>query len=258
MTYFEFHLTFILPAIALAALVQTRPIGGLGVRALGWMLAVGAIAFVYTIAWDNYLVYKGVWTYPPGRVLATIGYVPVEEYAFFVLQPILTGLVYLALRGRHLAAPRGGAAPGWFRPVWIGTWLALALVGVALIVSPDNHHLYLGLILAWAAPVPAGMAVIASNKIWQERRRIAVATAIPTVYLWIADRYAIADGIWDIVDRYSLGFDPFGLPIEEAMFFLVTNVMCTCGLALFLPAPSGPAAEPLSPSVRSAAPHAHA
>jgi len=30
--------------------------------------------------------------YGMGRVVGTIGYVPVEEYLFFLLQPILTGL----------------------------------------------------------------------------------------------------------------------------------------------------------------------
>ena len=30
-----------------------------------------------------------VWGYGPSRVCATVGYVPVEEYAFFVIQPIL-------------------------------------------------------------------------------------------------------------------------------------------------------------------------
>ncbi len=65
-------------------------------------------------------------------------------------------------------------------------------------------------------------------------RVVGVAVAVPTVYLWIADRTAIALGIWDIADAYSLGFDPLGLPIEEALFFLVTNVLSVMGTLLFL------------------------
>ena len=72
---------------------------GIGVGpALKWLGVVLLLAFAYTTPWDNYLVFREVWGYPPGRVLATIGYVPVEEYAFFLLQPIMTGLFYASKR----------------------------------------------------------------------------------------------------------------------------------------------------------------
>jgi lycopene cyclase domain-containing protein len=60
----------------------------------GAVLALLALA--YTTPWDNYLVYKGIWSYPPGRVMATIGWVPIEEYMFFVIQTALTSLWFLA------------------------------------------------------------------------------------------------------------------------------------------------------------------
>ena len=48
------------------------------------------------------LVFREVWGYPPGRVLATIGYVPVEEYMFFLLQPLLAGATLYWLLGRAI------------------------------------------------------------------------------------------------------------------------------------------------------------
>jgi len=43
-----------------------------------YMLRAGAVltvlALAYTTPWDNYLVYKGIWSYPPGRVLVSIGF----------------------------------------------------------------------------------------------------------------------------------------------------------------------------------------
>lgn len=237
MTYLQFHLTFILPAIAGLALAQRRPIAGIGAReAFKWMGAILALAFVYTTPWDNYLVYRGIWGYPPGRVLATIGYVPVEEYAFFLLQPVLTGLFYFALRGRQRLATPARPMPRAFRPALVGAWLAVTAIGVASLVI-GGHALYLGLILAWAPPVLAGMSWIGASKIWDERRRVLASIAVPTVYLWFADRMAIGEGIWYIADETRLRFDPLGLPIEEALFFLVTNVLVVCGLAMFLPTP---------------------
>ena len=41
-------------------------------------VVLGLLAVSYTTPWDNYLVWKGIWSYPPGRVLATIGWVPVR------------------------------------------------------------------------------------------------------------------------------------------------------------------------------------
>ena len=48
------------------------------------------------------------------------------------------------------------------------------------------------------------------------------------------DRVAIGLGIWDITNRFSLGADPLGLPVEEAVFFLFTNLLVVQGAMLFL------------------------
>lgn len=238
MTYLEFHLVFILPPILALAAVQTRPLAGVpSPEALKWLGAVLALAFTYTTPWDNYLVANEVWGYPPGRVLATIGYVPVEEYAFFLLQPILTGLLYFLMRGRGWLRSEEASQPGWFRPVLVGFWLATTGFGVWCLTQ-GGHALYMGLILAWASPVIAGLSGIGAHKLWDDRRRVLTAISISSVYLWIADRTAIALNIWYISDETSFGFDPLGLPIEEATFFVVTNVLCTFGLALFLSSPT--------------------
>ena len=237
MTYLQFHLVFVLPLIALLVVIQKRPLAGVGApEALKWLGAIVVLAFVYTTPWDNYLVARGVWTYPPGRVLATIGYVPVEEYAFFVLQPILTGLFYFALRGRAIADAPHREPPEAFKAVLVAFWGLLTASGVACLLA-GGHALYMGLILAWASPVLAGLSWIGAGKIWDERRRVGIAVAVPTLYLWAADRTAIALGIWDISDPMRFGWDPLGLPIEEATFFVVTNVLCVFGLAMFLPSP---------------------
>ncbi|MEM8485103.1 MAG: lycopene cyclase domain-containing protein [Bacteroidota bacterium] len=98
MTYLQFHFVFILPVIFLLALVYRRTVAAaMKSYSLKWMFAVAGIALIYTTAWDNYLVYRGVWGYGPERVMATIGYVPIEEYMFFLLQPLLTGLFFYIL-----------------------------------------------------------------------------------------------------------------------------------------------------------------
>jgi len=67
-------------------------------RALLGLLLLIAAALIYTTPWDNYLVATRVWYYDPQLVLNIIlGYVPLEEYAFFILQTLLAGLFVLWL-----------------------------------------------------------------------------------------------------------------------------------------------------------------
>ncbi len=48
------------PATGETTLVHTRQV-------------LSGLALVYTTPWDNFLVYRGIWAYPSGRVLATLG-----------------------------------------------------------------------------------------------------------------------------------------------------------------------------------------
>jgi lycopene beta-cyclase len=231
MSYLTFHLLFIVPPLAVLLLAVPAARRRFGNRALWTLPAVAAIALVYTTPWDNYLVYRGVWFYGADRVLGTIGYVPVEEYMFFLLQPLLTGLwLYLLLSNRH--ATRPPSRPAAIRAAGGVAYLAVATAGVLLLRSESGT--YMGLILAWAAPVLAGQWAYAGDTIVRHGRAAAIAIAVPTLYLWVADATAIRLGIWHIAERYTLGPAPFGLPIEEATFFLVTNILVVQGLLLFL------------------------
>ncbi len=234
MSYLAFHLVFILPPILLLAGTLRRPWAGVGGARARWSLPlVALIAFVYTTPWDNYLVYRGVWGYGTERVLATIGYVPVEEYLFFLLQPFLTGLwTYHVLRRRPLPEvlsrhPRARAVGG-------GALALVSLLGAALLLVGGDRALYLGLILAWAGPVLAGLWIFGADALWERPAALALAVAAPTCYLWLADAIALRLGIWSIADAYSLGLDPLGLPVEEATFFLVTNLLVVSGAYVFL------------------------
>ena len=231
MTYLEFHLAFTLPPLLALALLQGRT------TERWWPLALlVGIAFVYTTPWDNYLVAREVWSYPPGRVLATVGWVPVEEYAFFVIQTLIAGL-WLRLFQAHWPArydPMAGDADlTGLRARVIGTavFLAVTAAGVAMVLA-DGHWLYLGLILAWASPVLALMWGVGGHIIWA-RRRLVLATVLPVaLYLCVADRVAIGLGIWDITDATRTGWEVAGLPFEEGLFFFVTTTLVAQGLVM--------------------------
>lgn len=227
MTYLQFHLVFILPPLLVLAYRARRRIGRRGALSLA---GVVALALIYTTPWDNYLVWRGVWDYSSGRVLATIGYVPLEEYLFFVLQPLLTGMWMMIVLDRRAVDD----APVSPTVRWAGTAVygAMAVAGFLLLRSDPGT--YLGLILAWGMPVLAGQWAYAADAIWRRRRALLVALAVPTLYLWLADAVAIRLGIWRISETYTTGLTLAGLPSEEATFFLVTNLLVVQGLVLFL------------------------
>jgi lycopene cyclase domain-containing protein len=88
-TYAAFLALFLLPPIALLAILR-RP----DRRLLVALAVTSTVAVVYTGPWDAAIIAEGVWSYPPGRVVGpSIGGVPIEEYAFFVLQTVMTGLL---------------------------------------------------------------------------------------------------------------------------------------------------------------------
>lgn len=240
MTYLQFHLVFILPPLLVLALLSRPHLRRLGSRALPSLPAVVLLAVIYTTPWDSELIRRGVWGYGPERVMGTIGLIPIEEYLFFILQPLLAGLWFY----RFAPAPTDDPPPAATGLRWGGTavYLALALWGWMLLRREEGT--YLGMILAWAAPVLAAQWALIAGRIAAAPRAFLLGVAVPTVYLWIADAVAIHLGIWRISETQTLGINFGSLPLEEATFFLVTTLMCVQGLILFLHPLKKPAAQP--------------
>lgn len=237
LTYVEFLSAFLaVPLLALAMGVarQTDDFR----RVLAGVAALVCIAVGYTAPWDSYLIGRGVWSYGEGVVAVRFARVPLGEWLFFVLQTAMTGLWY------HLLAPHlesgidpelpGRDVPGRTDARAIGTavWLVIAALGAVLLTISARTY-YLGMILVWAAPVVAFLWAVGGPVIWRYRRLAAIAVAVPSVYLWVADRFAIESGLWMISADYSTGIVLLGLPVEEAVFFLLTNVLVVQGLLLF-------------------------
>ncbi|HEY9876771.1 MAG TPA: lycopene cyclase domain-containing protein [Candidatus Obscuribacterales bacterium] len=232
MSYFGFHLVFTLPPLLILAWVQQQPLAGIGGKRawLGLPLIV-LLALIYTTPWDNYLVWREVWYYGRDRVLGTIGYVPIEEYLFFIIQPLLTGLWLYWLFPRT-SEPVEQEDTTIIRASGTLLWILLTVAGALMLQS--DKTVYLGLILVWASPVLALQWAVGAKQLWATKYTWLTATLIPTLYLWIADRIAIGNGIWTISETYSTGFKLLGLPIEEATFFFVTNLLVVQGLLLVL------------------------
>jgi lycopene cyclase domain-containing protein len=97
---------------------------------------------------------------------------------------------------------------------------------------------YLFLILIWALPVIIAQWLIGIDLLFKRWKVVLPGIVVPTLYLTIVDSIALNSHTWTINPAQSLNiFLPFiHVPIEEAIFFLVTNTMIVQGL-IFLFAP---------------------
>ena len=227
LSYLGFLAAFVcLPVAVLAAVIASRPRTATDRHLLAGTALLAVVAIGYTTPWDNYLIAQGVWTYGAGRVLGYVWHAPVEEYGFVVGQTALVGL-WTTWRTGPTVADIGQDARGALVGTTAG--LGLGLVGLALLSGPTY---YLGAILAWAGPVLALQWAVGWRYLWAVRRRLAVTVFVPAAYLSAVDRVAIADGLWTIAPATTTGFAIGGLPVEEALFFLVTTLFVCQGLVL--------------------------
>ena len=227
MTYGEVLLWFVVPPLIVLAPLSWAGLRRFGGRGLWSAPAVCVIAFVYATPWDNYLIWRGVWDSPPDRILGRILYVPIEEYVFFLLQPLLTGAWFgVLLRRFRLNVGPEGSGPG------AGFWALVVALGAFWWTRTET--LYLGALLAWAALPLAGMFWYRGGWIRRNLATMAAAVVPPTVYLCWVDRRALAEGAWAISSEFTTGASLWGLPLEEALFFLLTNVLVVTGMGLFI------------------------
>jgi 15-cis-phytoene synthase / lycopene beta-cyclase len=208
------------------------------------------IAVVSTIPWDSYLIRRKVWTYPADAIIGpTIFSIPLEELFFFIIQTYNTTLLYLLLskptfHPYYLVGAKEKAklssdltrAEELERISWSGSVLLVSAISIGtVLIIGDGQGVYLGLILVWACPFLLLLWVLAhqllinlptSNVIWP--------IAIPTLYLWIVDTLALRRGTWSIESGTKLDIQLWPhLEIEEAIFFLLTNVLVVFGLVAF-------------------------
>ncbi len=193
------------------------------------------IAVLYTTPWDNYLVANGVWTYHPDLVWGIlIGYVPLEEYLFFVLETLLAGLWWWFL-ARRLPEPPA------FRPSKRGRWIAFGVLMVVWISSAvllfggEQRWTYLSIILFWALPAIVPQFLIGADILWHYRKLVGLGIFVPGTYLSLMDIVALRASTWTISPEHTVGVLFFGiLPLEEVVFFFITNVLIIFGMTLLL------------------------
>lgn len=250
MTYFGFLAQFVgIPILILAFLnwLDVRRNRTVPTLLTSWpaqtvIIALIVVAVAYTTPWDNYLVATRVWWYDSALVTGyVIGWVPIEEYTFFVIQTIMTGLLTVWLMRRMPIQPLPENGLQIRRRATVATgivWLASVVLLALTIIAPDSiwrYGTYLALELSWGLIPIMLQLIVGADILWRHRYTV-ITTIISTwLYLSAIDAIAIQSGTWTINPEQSLPLLIGGiLPIEEALFFLLTNVLIVFGLTLVM------------------------
>lgn len=244
MTYFGFLLRFlVLPILIFLAITywdnrRTKQIEGFRDGRAVW-LAIALhvfLAVIYTTPWDNYLVATGVWYYNPELVTGIVlGYVPIEEYTFFVLETVLAGLWWWFL-ARWLSPPAETFKSNRSL-VHLSTYVlsSLWLISAYLFFFGSPNWTYLSIILFWALPPVIVQILFGADILWQYRKLVFWSLFVPGTYLSLTDIVALKDTTWSISESQTTGMVFFGiLPLEEVVFFFITNILLTFGMTLLL------------------------
>ena len=169
----------------------------------------------------------------------TLGWVPIEEYIFFVLQTVLTGM-WLIWLGRRLAnetaQPR---KPGLIsRYVLLGlvlAWLAAAYDPASRSWQPGT---YLALEFIWLLPPIVAQVALGAGILSQQRRLVCAALFAPL--LVSVGRRQHRDQRRSLDDQSTANYRHSprrSLPLEEFIFFLLTNMLIVFGMTLFMALP---------------------
>lgn len=234
LTYLQVHLYFTLPPTIILYFF-TRPLITSFDRIK--ILTLCILAVTYTTPWDNYIIYHKAWWYRNDAVIGTIGFVPIEEYIFFIIQTIFTSLW-------TISCSRWTLNSLYLRNSKSLTFQLIKYVGITLMIVailigwfnaiPATKSFYSCSIIWWSLLIVAVLWCIYSTYIVQRYQQILFSVVCPSVYLCYVDLIALRANVWHINERTSLEiFVVPELPIEEVIFFFITNFMVVMGAAGF-------------------------
>lgn len=234
LTYLQVHLYYTLPPTIILYLLM-RPLIGSVDKIKILFLCILAVA--YTTPWDNYIIYHKAWWYRKDAVLGTIGYVPIEEYLFFIIQTIFTTL-WTTLMSRwslnSLYLPSKNITK-----VYAIRYAVITFVTIVMIIGwknaiPATKTFYMGSIIWWISLVVILLWYISGTYVCKRYKETLLSIIVPSVYLCYVDVIALRARVWHINEATSLEiFLVDDLPLEEISFFFLTNIIVTLGSAAF-------------------------
>jgi lycopene cyclase domain-containing protein len=237
-TYLRFHKIFNLPLL-IALYFSTWRLPWTQGEELAIVLVLLAVV-AFTTPWDNLAAKRGIWGFPREKYSVRVGYLPIEEYAFFVLQSLN---VMLGVRALLFFFPHWHRLVSTDATVWTYACLGASVLPWIIIgLQLRNYHRRAGsrvnyaVHLAWFLPVIYSQWVLAPLLFEQHFGLLLLVTGIFGLYYTCADLVAVHGGTWFFDEGQITGFK-IGrlLPWEEVAFFFLTSLLVAQSYLLLLP-----------------------
>ncbi|BCR95009.1 uncharacterized protein AKAW2_12055A [Aspergillus luchuensis] len=228
--YILFHCTYTIPAASALTVIYYPFFAAQDCCKICILITIAILA---TIPWDSYLIRSAIWTYPPDAVVGPkILDIPVEEVFFFAIQTYITSVAYCIFTKPLVRPMYLRPHPERCRTRKVVAFVILTLMrGGTTCLLLGRHMTYLGLILVGVSPILLFQWMLSHPfLIGLPAKPTIAAICLPMLYLWVADSRAMKSGTWRIESGTKLDYRICGLEVEEALFFLVTNMMIVLGL----------------------------
>ena len=224
MTYLSFLLIFLIPLFVLLTIISFLKKTVNHHDIIGILILV-IIAVLYTTPWDSHIIKNGIWFYDNDKIIGTLFNIPFEEYIFMIIQTIISGLIFCNFRKKI-------SNIGFkFSIINLLPFLLIFLIGLLLLKYESFK--YIGYLITWASIPLAIQLFVGSKAIYFSFKNWILPLLLFTLYLSIIDSIAISNNIWTINDTTSCGIKIFRLPVEEIIFFLLTNLLIFQGMSLW-------------------------
>jgi lycopene cyclase domain-containing protein len=236
-TYSRFHWIFNIPLLVVLILIGWRAPWYHQVNET--MVYVVLAALVFTTPWDNLAARWGIWGFPREKYSFLVGYLPVEEYLFFILQTLnvmfgIRALFRLYPAWHRMAITTPGMLTWICLVVSVPTWIIIGLQLRAWGRKVGPRVTY-ALHLVWFLPVIYVQWLIGPKIFIAHLGLLALVTCAFGLYYTVADLIAVRAGLWFFDEKQITGHKFAGLPWEEIAFFFLTSLLVAQSFLLLLP-----------------------
>ena len=97
-----------------------------------------------------------------------------------------------------------------------------------------GHWTYIVFEVSWALPIVLLQWAAARKILWERRQIVLLAVVVSTLYLSSVDGIAISSGIWTLHADRILGIHFGAVPLEEILFFALTNILVAQSTIMFV------------------------
>lgn len=234
LTYLQVHIYYTIPPTIILYLLMRPLIGSFDKIKI---ITLCTLALVYTTPWDNYIIYFKAWWYRKDAVIGTIGYVPIEEYCFFIIQTILSALwtSFCSRWTLNALYLQNTSRVNFYaiRYAVITILVGLMITGWTYAI-PATKTFYMGSIIWWTLFVVIVLWYISGPYVVKRYRETLISILLPSLYLCYVDLIALRAQVWHINEATSLEiFLVKDLPLEEITFFFLTNIIVAMGSHAF-------------------------